>query len=99
LKHLAAKSEAFAGLVQGAMNDDVNRGCGAAPQKPQDRFARMFELLSGDALWAKEYEQFVHDKSFASANELISFGSALDAVRRLANHVNKDERRRAKSED
>ena len=60
-----------------------NQTAGQAPAAPEDRFARMFELLTGDALWAKDYDKFVHDKSFAGANEVISFTAALEATRRL----------------
>jgi len=64
------------------------RGAGReAPQAPEDRIVRMFELLTGDALWAKEYEQFVHDESFARADEVIPFAAALAATRRLADRT------------
>lgn len=89
LEQIAAKADAFAGLVEGAMADDVNRGGGEAPQDPEARMARMFELLTGDALWAKEYDQFVHDKSFARSDEAISFAAALQACERLAAHSGK----------
>ena len=92
LERIAAEAKAFVGLVRGAMADDASRGGGEAPQQPNDRFARMFELLAGDPLWPKEYEQFVHDKSFARANEAISFAAAFDAAKRLADLVGEDKR-------
>ncbi len=83
LERIAAEASAFAGLVQKAMTDDASRGGGEAPQKPEDRFVRMFELLAGDPLWAQEYDKFVHDKSFARENEIITFPLAVESVRRL----------------
>jgi hypothetical protein len=43
----------------------------------------MFELLTGDPVWANEYAKFVSDKSFARPDETISFDAATDATRRL----------------
>jgi hypothetical protein len=87
LERIAANADTFARLVRGAMANDAGRGGGEAPGEPEDRFARLFELLTGDAQWAKEYEQFIHDKSFARADELISFAAALEAARRLADRT------------
>lgn len=56
LEPIAAQADAFAELVKGAMADDLHRAGREAPQAPEDRIVRMFELLTGDALWAKEYE-------------------------------------------
>jgi hypothetical protein len=84
LEHMAAGAPAFRGMLRDAMGADANRGGGKAPANPADRFARMFELLAGDALWADEYDKFVHDKSFARPDEVISFAAALQAVERLA---------------
>jgi hypothetical protein len=43
----------------------------------------MLERLATDPLWANEYDKFVHDKSFAKPEEVISFASALAATARL----------------
>ena len=43
----------------------------------------MIERLSTDRMWADEYEEFVHNVSFATAAEEISFRAGLDATRRL----------------
>jgi hypothetical protein len=87
LERMAAGAPAFPGMLREAMGADTNRGGGLAPADPVDRFARMFELLTGDALWADEYDKFVDDKSFAKPDEVISFAAALEATRRLTDHL------------
>jgi hypothetical protein len=74
-------------MLRDAMGADTNRGGGKAPANLDDRFARMFELLTGDALWVDEYDKFVHDKSFARPDEVISFTAALKATTRLVDSV------------
>jgi hypothetical protein len=54
-----------------------------APADPTDRFALMIERLSTDRVWADEYEEFVHNVSFARPDEEISFTASLDATWRL----------------
>lgn len=82
-------SPEFATLLLDAANADTGRGGGKAPQAPAERFALMFERLTVDPLWADEYDKFVHDKSFAKADERISFEVALKGTRRLADRVSK----------
>ncbi len=89
LEQIATNSSGFPRLVQEAMTDDADRGGAEAPRTPAERFALMFELLNRDRLWAEEYDQFVHDKSFAKPEETISFAAALDAVRRLQKLANR----------
>ena len=84
LEPIAAGAPAFPGMLRDAMGADTNRGGGKAPANPADRFARMFELLKSDAVWADEYDKFVHDKSFARPDEVIPFAAALQAVEWLA---------------
>jgi len=43
----------------------------------------MLERLGTDPLWAAEYDEFVHNVSFAAPNELIPFATALATVSRL----------------
>jgi hypothetical protein len=73
----------FKELVQHAALKDSDRGGGQSPKEPAERFAKMLDLLTNDKLWAKDYDEFVQNVSFAADEERISFASALAAVRRL----------------
>jgi hypothetical protein len=77
----------FAPLLKQTATADTGRGRGKAPADVGQRLAEMLERLSSDPLWAREYETFVHDKSFAKPDERISFGTELAATRRLTMHV------------
>jgi hypothetical protein len=79
----------FAPLLLEAAKSDTGRGGGHAPVDVGGRFALMLERLSTDPLWVEEYDTFVRDKSFAGPNELISFASALEATKRLTEHVHR----------
>lgn len=79
----AAASPAFAALLTQAIMRDGARGRGRVPAEPAKRFALMLERLDTDPLWAEEYEEFVHNVSFAAPDELIAFATALATVRRL----------------
>ena len=46
-------------------------------------FADMLRRLETDALWAREYEDFVRAVSFAGPGEAIDFADALAACTRL----------------
>jgi len=46
-------------------------------------FAEMLRRLESDPLWAREYEEFVRQVSFAGAGEAIDFAVALSACGRL----------------
>ena len=70
-----------------SMTRDVGRGGGRAPAGVPERFALMFEVLTDDPLWAREYGQFVNDVSFAAPEELVSYADAFKAVRRLVELV------------
>jgi hypothetical protein len=63
--------------------NNSDRGSGQAPKEPAERFAKMLDLLTNDKSWAKDYDEFVQNVSFAADEERISFSSALAAVRRL----------------
>jgi hypothetical protein len=44
----------------------------------------LLQRLETDPLWAREYEDFVRQVSFAGPEEAITFGHALAACARLA---------------
>jgi hypothetical protein len=69
---------------------DTGRGGGKAPAHPGERFASMLERLGNDPLWSDEYDEFVHNVSFAGPNEVISFAAALEAAKGLANRADKE---------
>lgn len=83
LESRAITAPQFVSLVQKAATADTGRGGGQAPKDPAQRFARMLERLTTDPLWADEYEEFVHSVSFAKPDEIITFSSAMEGVRRL----------------
>jgi hypothetical protein len=92
LEAIAAAAPAFASLVLESAQADTGRGGGDAPREPVERLALMLERLAIDPLWANEYDRFVHDKSFAKPDEVISFAMALEAVRRLADRAEEENR-------
>jgi hypothetical protein len=57
-------------------------------------FAEMLRRLESDPLWAREYEEFVRQVSFAGAGEAIDFAAALPAWGRLVASVIKVNRMR-----
>ena len=74
---------AFNTLLSKAVNADTGRGGGRAPTNIAERFVLMLERLTTDVMWEDEYEEFVHNVSFAKSDELVSFSSALAATGRL----------------
>ena len=46
-------------------------------------FAEMLRRLETDPLWAREYEEFVRQVSFAGPGEVMDFADALAACTRL----------------
>jgi hypothetical protein len=80
-KHAAAAPR-FAELVQIAAAADEGRG-GAQAVDPKTMFAEMLRRLETDPLWAREYEEFVRQVSFAGPGEAIDFAHALAACIRL----------------
>jgi hypothetical protein len=74
----------FRELVLAAVAAEVGRGGEKAPPTdPTLIFADMLQRLDTDPLWAREYEDFVRQVSFAGNEETIAFQSALAATRRL----------------
>lgn len=80
-----AKSDAFSRLVRQAATADSKRGGGKAPADVAARFAVMLDRLSRETFWAKEYEDYVRQVSYAAPGEAITFAIALEALRALVN--------------
>jgi hypothetical protein len=88
LESAVASASNFPELVLRAVAADVGRGGeDDPPTDPVVIFADMLQRLKGDAVWAREYEDFVAAVSFAGPGELINFHQALAAVTALANVV------------
>jgi hypothetical protein len=84
LEQHAVSAPRFAELVLAAAAADVDRGHGAdISANPPMMFAEMLRRLETDPLWAREYEDFVRQVSFAKAGEAIDFARALAACTRL----------------
>jgi hypothetical protein len=74
----------FSELALAAAAADVGRGGERVPAAdPATVFADMLRRLEIDPLWAREYEDFVRQVSFAGPGEAIDFAAALAACRRL----------------
>ena len=83
LESHVGKTAEFAAMVRQIGEKDAGRGGGAAPVDAAKRFALMLGLLQHDKDWAKEYETFVLQVSFAGPGEMISFEDAFAATQRL----------------
>lgn len=69
--------------------DQTRRGGGIIADMPvTDRLTRALNILEEDALYQKEYEQFVTSMSYASEEELISFEEAIQALKRIIDVYN-----------
>ncbi len=77
----------FVALVRKIAEKDAGRGGGGAPRDPVERFTTMLDHLHHDRGWAKEYETFVLQVSFAGPDEIITFVDALAATQRLVESV------------
>ncbi len=84
--HIGSAPE-FVILVRQIAEKDAGRGGGGAPHDPVERFATMLDKLHHDSKWAKEYETFVLQVSFAGPDEIITFVDALSATQRLVELV------------
>jgi Nucleotidyl transferase AbiEii toxin, Type IV TA system len=83
-RHVASMPR-FPELVLAAAAADVGRAGGAEiSAEPAVMFAEMLRRLESDPLWAREYEDFVRQVSFAGPGEAIHFADALAACKRLA---------------
>jgi Nucleotidyl transferase AbiEii toxin, Type IV TA system len=84
LEAAVASAPNFRELVLAAVTADIGRGGETdPPTDPGIIFDGMLQRLETDLLWAREYEDFVRDVSFAGASETIHFVDALAAVRRV----------------
>jgi predicted nucleotidyltransferase component of viral defense system len=86
LERQAAAAPHFAELVLAAAAADEGRG-GAMVADAPTMFAAMLDRLKTDPLWAREYEDFVRQVSFAGTGEEIGFADALASCSRLAKRV------------
>jgi predicted nucleotidyltransferase component of viral defense system len=82
LERHVASAPRFPELVLAAAAADVERGVGSAGDAAAD-FTEMLRRLETDPLWAREYEDFVRQVSFARPSEVLSFADALAACGRL----------------
>jgi hypothetical protein len=83
LAERATLSRRFPELVLAAAEADAGRGGGAPAGDPATMFAEMLQRLETDPLWAREYEDFVRQVSFAGPGEVIDFAAALAACTQL----------------
>ena len=84
LKDSVGTASSFPNLALKAVSDDEGRGGTATTGiKPAALFAGMLERLAADPLWAREYQDYVQQVSYAELDQLISFEQALAAVRDL----------------
>jgi hypothetical protein len=78
LEQYAGSAPRFPELVLAAA--DVGRGGDVrTAADPAAMFAEMLQRLETDPLWAREYEDFVRQVSFAAPGEAIHFADALTA--------------------
>ena len=54
---------------------------------PAERVTAALKTLADDPDYPHEYERFVLNMSYAAEDETPTFEAALDAVRRLRNHL------------
>jgi predicted nucleotidyltransferase component of viral defense system len=84
LERSVATAPNFRALVLAAVAADVGRGGERdPPTDPAIILAGMLERLEADPLWAREYEDFVRQVSFAAPQDVIGFIEALASCRRL----------------
>jgi predicted nucleotidyltransferase component of viral defense system len=93
LKDSATISSEFPILVLKAMSDDKGRG-GAEllSNTPDALLAGMLERLEMDPLWAREYQDYVQQVSYADIGQLLTFDQALATLIDLATVIRKSSR-------
>jgi hypothetical protein len=84
LERHVSSAPRFAELVLAAAAGDAGRGRETASgTDPAEMFAEMLRRLETDPLWAREYQEFVRQVSFAGGSEVIHFADALATCSRL----------------
>jgi len=84
LKDSVGISSEFSTLVLKAMSEDRGRaGTAVTSTKPDALFTGMLERLTTDALWAREYKDYVQQVSYAEIGQVIGFDQALAAAKEL----------------
>jgi hypothetical protein len=78
-----ALTPSFSGLVIDAVAADIDRREDLQTLNHEAMFAEMLRRLETDPLWAREYEEFVQQVSFARSGERIDFSDGLAACARL----------------
>lgn len=83
LEARAMGAPGFADLARRVADADSVRAGNEVPPDIAARLEGMLDRLRGDALWAKEYADFVPQVSFAAPDEMITFEQGLAACERL----------------
>jgi hypothetical protein len=90
LKSRALGHRDFFTLVMAAMQTDAARPKNKPELEtmpPTEKLQLMLQILSDDKQYAPEYERFVGGVSYATADKIPHFGTALAAVRELVSVV------------
>ncbi len=90
LKDIALAHNKFSALAGASMAEDSSRPKNVpelADMPAQDRFDLTLKILSEDATYAMEYDEFVSTLSYAPTGKTPSYASAVEAVRVLAKTV------------
>ena len=78
-----ADANKFRALILKAAAADAARGRTKNPVGLQKRLQMMLDILPRDPWWAREYEKYVAEASFAAVDERIKFAEALEAAWRI----------------
>ncbi|MDE1152211.1 MAG: nucleotidyl transferase AbiEii/AbiGii toxin family protein [Micavibrio sp.] len=90
LKDKALAHEKFAALAAASMTEDSSRPKNRpelVDMPPQERLKLMLKILSEDAEYPPEYDLFVKGVSYAVAEKIPTYASAIEAVRVLTKTV------------
>ncbi len=90
LETIATHDARFPGMVLAAMQRDSTRPKNHATftaLSNAEKFSLLFDTLTGDADYAKEFDLFVYDVSYAPEGTEPNFAAAMEALKRLAKRV------------
>lgn len=90
LENLVKDDARFPGLVEASMqldNDTLLKNKPAFDLPNAEKFAQMLAILTQDAEYRKEYDQFVKGVSYAQDGTEPDFNTAMEAVKRLTQIV------------